>query len=120
MQYIPEDDLHFPTLTVEETIRFAARCRAPAGAARVPKGEPEEKAEEGLASEKKNHIIGARTREEYEKTVAEVYMTLFGLRHVRDSVVGDEKLRGVSGGEKKRVSIAEAMAARALVSAWDK
>ncbi|KAF7439739.1 hypothetical protein PC9H_000075 [Pleurotus ostreatus] len=119
VQYIPEDDLHFPTLTVEETIRFAARCRAPAGAARVPKGEPEEKAEEGQASENSKHIIGAHTREEYEKTVAEVYMTLFGLRHVRDSVVGDEKLRGVSGGEKKRVSIAEAMAARALVSAWD-
>ncbi|KDQ32534.1 hypothetical protein PLEOSDRAFT_153783 [Pleurotus ostreatus PC15] len=115
VQYIPEDDLHFPTLTVEETIRFAARCRAPAGAARVPKGGPEGEAE-GPA---RNHIIGARTREEYEKTLTEVYLALFGLRHVRDSVVGDEKLRGVSGGEKKRVSIAEAMAARALVSAWD-
>ncbi|KAF4579747.1 hypothetical protein EYR40_000077 [Pleurotus pulmonarius] len=119
VQYIPEDDLHFPTLTVEETIRFAARCRAPAAPARVPKGDPEEKAEGGQANENRNHIIGARTREEYEKTVAEVFMTLFGLRHVRNSVVGDEKLRGVSGGEKKRVSIAEAMAARALVSAWD-
>ncbi|KAG9227093.1 hypothetical protein CCMSSC00406_0008293 [Pleurotus cornucopiae] len=119
VQYIPEDDLHFPTLTVEETIRFAARCRAPAGAARVPKGGPEGEAEEDLPSKKRNHIIGARTREEYEKTLTEVYLALFGLRHVRDSVVGDEKLRGVSGGEKKRVSIAEAMAARALVSAWD-
>ncbi|KAF4607737.1 hypothetical protein EYR40_000072 [Pleurotus pulmonarius] len=119
VQYIPEDDLHFPTLTVEETIRFAARCRAPAGAARVPKGGPEGEAEEGLAGKERNHIIGARTREEYEKTLTEVYLTLFGLRHVRNSVVGDEKLRGVSGGEKKRVSIAEAMAARALVSAWD-
>lgn len=29
-------------------------------------------------------------------------------------------IRGVSGGEKKRVSIAETLASRALITAWDK
>ena len=27
------------------------------------------------------------------------------INHIRDSVVGDEKVRGISGGQKKRVNI---------------
>ncbi|KAJ8519083.1 hypothetical protein ONZ45_g3902 [Pleurotus djamor] len=111
VQYIPEDDLHFPTLSVEETVRFAARCRAPARPARVSKNPGDVDGKDDLDSRS--------TRKEYEKHLTDLFLTLFGLRHVRGSVVGDEKLRGVSGGEKKRVSIAEAMAARALIGGWD-
>lgn len=39
--------------------------------------------------------------------------------HARDTPVGDASLRGVSGGEKKRVSISEALAARTLLGCWD-
>ena len=46
--------------------------------------------------------------------------TVFGLRHVRGTKVGDAAIRGVSGGERKRVSIAEALATRARVGCWDK
>ncbi len=45
--------------------------------------------------------------------------TIFGLRHTLTTPVGDNAIRGVSGGEKKRVSIAEALASRACVGAWD-
>lgn len=41
------------------------------------------------------------------------------LRHAQSTPVGDENLRGVSGGEKKRVSISEALAARSLLGCWD-
>ncbi|EPQ50781.1 pleiotropic drug resistance ABC transporter [Gloeophyllum trabeum ATCC 11539] len=95
VQYCPEDDIHFPTLTVEQTISFAAKVRTPR--ARV----------DGIS------------REQYVAHVVDVLTTIFGLRHVRKTLVGDASIRGVSGGEKKRVSIAEALATNSLLNSWD-
>lgn len=95
VQYCPEDDIHFPSLTVEQTIKFAATTRTP----RQRTGE---------------------SRSEYVDWTANVLTTVFGLRHARKTPVGDHLLRGVSGGEKKRVSIAESLAARSCIGAWDK
>ncbi|KAG6822645.1 hypothetical protein H0H93_005146, partial [Arthromyces matolae] len=36
-----------------------------------------------------------------------------------DTPVGDAAIRGVLGGEKKRVSIAEALATRSRIQSWD-
>jgi ATP-binding cassette, subfamily G (WHITE), member 2, SNQ2 len=44
---------------------------------------------------------------------------MLNIRHTRETLVGDEFVRGVSGGERKRVSIAEMMATRARVQSWD-
>jgi ATP-binding cassette, subfamily G (WHITE), member 2, SNQ2 len=44
---------------------------------------------------------------------------MLSMTHTKNTLVGDEFVRGVSGGERKRVSIAEAMATRARVQAWD-
>ena len=94
--YVPEDDVHFNMLTVHQTLRFAAGMRAPYTRA------------------------NNQTREEYVELAAEVVETALGLRHVKDTAVGDASLRGVSGGEKKRVSIGEALLSRAAITAWDK
>jgi ATP-binding cassette, subfamily G (WHITE), member 2, SNQ2 len=95
VQYCPEDDVHFPTLTVDETLRFAAKTRAP-----------------------RNRIEG-KSREEYVDTITTVLETIFGLQHAKNTPVGDNRIRGVSGGEKKRVSISEALATRSLIGSWD-
>lgn len=44
---------------------------------------------------------------------------MFGLREVLQTKVGNDYVRGVSGGQRKRVSIAEALAARAAIYCWD-
>jgi ATP-binding cassette subfamily G (WHITE) protein 2 (SNQ2) len=95
VQYCPEDDVHFPTLTVDQTLKFAAKTRTP-------------------------HIRLDHTREEYTKLITDILITIFGLNHARKTAVGDATIRGVSGGERKRVSIAEALATRSCVTAWDK
>ncbi|KAA1475301.1 pleiotropic drug resistance ABC transporter [Dentipellis sp. KUC8613] len=93
--YCPEDDVHFPTLSVGDTLKFAAKMRAP------------------------QQRVNGVSRDEYVQHITEILSTIFGLRHVRNTPVGDASLRGVSGGEKKRVSIAEMLALRGQLGSWD-
>ncbi len=93
--YCPEDDVHFPTLTVEQTIKFAAKLRTP-------------------------RLRLGYSRDEYAEAVTDMLTTVFGLKHARKTLVGDAAIRGVSGGEKKRVSISEVLALRARIACWDK
>ena len=98
--YSPEDDIHFPTLTVGETLAFATATRAPNAKYRITLGEKGD-------------------RKEYINLSREVLATVLGLRHTYNTKVGNDLIRGVSGGEKKRVSIAEALAARAKIALFD-
>lgn len=47
-------------------------------------------------------------------------MAMYGISHTLDTKVGDDFVRGVSGGERKRVTIAEATLANAPFQCWDK
>jgi ATP-binding cassette, subfamily G (WHITE), member 2, SNQ2 len=95
VQYCPEDDVHFASLTVEQTINFAAMTRVP-----------------------QSRIFESRTM--YADVLTHMLTTIFGLRHALNTPVGDAIIRGISGGEKKRVSIAEALATRSRITCWDK
>ncbi|KAL4783556.1 ABC-2 type transporter-domain-containing protein [Aspergillus varians] len=90
-----ETDVHFPQLSVGDTLTFAAQARAPR--TRFP----------GLS------------RKEYACHVRDVVMTMLGLRHTFNTRVGNDFIRGVSGGERKRVSIAEAILSGAPLQCWD-
>ncbi|CAG7561938.1 unnamed protein product [Fusarium equiseti] len=93
--YNQEVDEHLPFLTVGQTLEFAAAMRTPR--ARLP----------GI------------TRKERINHVVQVMLTIFGLSHTRHTIVGNDYVRGVSGGERKRVSIAETALSEAAISAWD-
>jgi ABC-type multidrug transport system ATPase subunit/ABC-type multidrug transport system permease subunit len=75
--YVLQDDVHISTLTVEETIRYAARTKLPEGT----------------------------TKREIEKRV-DLLLQMMSLSHVKDSRVGDPMTKGISGGQLKRLSIA--------------
>ncbi len=59
------------------------------------------------------------SRKEYCRYIAVVVMAIFGLSHTYNTKVGNDFIRGVSGGERKRVSIAEMMVAGSPICAWD-
>jgi ATP-binding cassette subfamily G (WHITE) protein 2 (PDR) len=48
------------------------------------------------------------SREQFATHMRDVVMAMFGLNHTINTRVGNDFIRGVSGGERKRVSIAEA------------
>ncbi|KAK9454038.1 ABC-2 type transporter-domain-containing protein [Dipodascopsis uninucleata] len=93
--YSEETDVHFPLLNVDQTLSFAAAIKAPAVRA------------------------GNISRSQYVKDVRDLLATVFGLTHTYSTFVGDDYVRGVSGGERKRVSIAEVIASRAQLVSWD-
>ncbi|KAK6955362.1 hypothetical protein Daesc_002997 [Daldinia eschscholtzii] len=95
--YNPEDDLHYATLSVKNTLTFALRTRTPGKESRM-EGE---------------------SREDYVREFLRVAAKLLWIEHTMDTKVGNEYIRGVSGGERKRVSIAEALITRASVQGWD-
>lgn len=75
--YVTQDDNLIGTLTVRETIAYSAQLRLP----------------DNMAWEEKRDLV--------EGTIIEM-----GLQDCADTVIGNWHLRGVSGGEKRRVSIA--------------
>ena len=95
--YNPEDDLHYATLSVKNTFDFALKTRTPGKASR----------NEG------------ESRADYRREFLKIVAKLFWIEHTLGTKVGDEFVRGVSGGEKKRVSIAEAMITKASIQCWD-
>ncbi|KAK1143727.1 hypothetical protein N8T08_006128 [Aspergillus melleus] len=93
--YNQEIDKHFPHLTVGQTLEFAAAARMPS-----------------------QRLQGA-SRAESAKYMTQVIMAVLGLSHTYNTKVGSDFVRGVSGGERKRVSIAEMALANAPLAAWD-
>ncbi|KAF3023105.1 hypothetical protein E8E14_013473 [Neopestalotiopsis sp. 37M] len=93
--YTAEVDDHFAHLTVGDTLYLAARARCP------------ETLPDGVS------------RHEFALHMRDVTMALFGISHTRNTRVGNDFVRGVSGGERKRVTIAEAALSFAPMQCWD-
>lgn len=74
--YVLQDDLMFSALTVYETLMFAARLRLPSSMSLADK-----------------------------QAKVQSLLALLGLEKAAQTFIGDENRRGVSGGERKRVSI---------------
>lgn len=93
--YQAETETHFPQLTAGDTLYFAAQARAPA-----------------------NRFPGV-SRQQYAEHMRDVVMAVFNLSHTFNTKVGNEYIRGVSGGERKRISIAETALSGSPLQCWD-
>ena len=88
--YQPESDVHFPHLTVAQTLDFATQIRP----------SPDHLCSSGQQS--RNAVVSA-----------------LNLRQNLDTKVGDPFVQGVSGGERKRTSIAEVLVGNSRLQCWD-
>eukprot|EP01026_Neomeris_dumetosa_P031356 TRINITY_DN2487_c0_g1_i1.p1 TRINITY_DN2487_c0_g1~~TRINITY_DN2487_c0_g1_i1.p1 ORF type:complete len:669 (-),score=93.36 TRINITY_DN2487_c0_g1_i1:376-2382(-) len=75
--YIPQEDIFYSQLTTRETIELAAQLQLP----------------EGISESSRQQLV-------------DNILLKMGLQSCEDTRVGDNKVRGISGGEKKRLSIA--------------
>lgn len=71
--YTAEVDVHFPMLSVGETLAFASRARCP------------------------RTLPGDMSRDEYCDHLRDVVMAMYGISHTVNTRVGNEYIRGVSG-----------------------
>jgi ATP-binding cassette subfamily G (WHITE) protein 2 (PDR) len=75
--YNSEVDNHFPHLTVKQTLEFAASARTP-----------------------HNRVIAVSRKDTIQRITA-VVMAVCGLTRAQNTRVGNDFVRGVSGGERK-------------------
>ncbi|KAJ2369134.1 ATP-binding cassette transporter snq2, partial [Coemansia sp. RSA 2607] len=92
--YNQEEDVHFPALTVRKTLQFAIQCKTPS-----------------------SRVLN--DRDNFQNEFLDTLLDMYGLNGCADTIVGNAFLRGVSGGERKRVSIAEQVASGASIDVWD-
>lgn len=90
-----EEELFFPTMTVDQTLDFATRLK-------LPFHRPDGLSKDDLRAQTKDFLLRS-----------------MGIEHTANTMVGNEFVRGVSGGERKRVSIIEALATKGSVYCWD-
>ncbi|KAF2071314.1 hypothetical protein CYY_007364 [Polysphondylium violaceum] len=93
--YAPEEDTHHPTLTVRETLDFALKCKTPGN--RLPD----------------------ETKRSFREKIFNLLTSMYGIVHQAETIVGNEWIRGLSGGERKRMTISEAMVSSASINCWD-
>ncbi|KAJ3542263.1 hypothetical protein NM208_g4196 [Fusarium decemcellulare] len=91
-----EEELFFPALTVGQTMDFATKLKVPF---QLPEGVT---SAEDMRVETRNFLLQS-----------------MGIEHTHDTKVGNAFIRGVSGGERKRVSIIETLTTRGSVFCWD-
>ncbi|KAI8983430.1 ABC-2 type transporter-domain-containing protein [Pilobolus umbonatus] len=93
--YNEEEDLHYPTLTTKQTLSFALKNKTP------------------------GKRFDGESKGEFINKVLYMLGNMLGLTKQMNTMVGNAFVRGLSGGERKRLSIAEQMTTRSSINCWD-
>ncbi|KAL0375867.1 UNVERIFIED_CONTAM: Pleiotropic drug resistance protein 3 [Sesamum calycinum] len=116
--YISQYDQHIPEMTVREALDFSSRCQGIGSRAEILL--------ELIRREKEAKIVPNQDVDAYMKAIAlegqrttlqtDYILKILGLDICADTLVGDVMRRGISGGQKKRLTTGEMLVgpARAL------
>jgi ATP-binding cassette subfamily G (WHITE) protein 2 len=90
--YVPQQDLMFPYATVEEAVLFCYHLK---------------------------HATPANMTRAAAKKLSEGLLSVMGLLDVKDTMIGDDNIRGISGGQRRRLSMARGLACGAQLQFLD-
>ncbi|KAA8545299.1 hypothetical protein F0562_020083 [Nyssa sinensis] len=107
--YISQYDLHIPEMTVRETLDFAACCQGVGGRSEIMIDVSRRKKQAGIVPDPDiDTYMKAISVEGQETSLQTDYiLKILGLDICADTLVGDAMRRGISGGQKKRLTTGE-------------
>ncbi|XP_020249692.1 ABC transporter G family member 39-like isoform X2 [Asparagus officinalis] len=106
--YISQHDLHIGEMTVRETLAFSAKCQGVGTRYEMlTELSRREKAANIKPDPDIDMFMKATSLEGQEIVVTDYILKILGLDICADTMVGNSMLRGISGGQKKRVTTGE-------------
>ncbi|CAL0299773.1 unnamed protein product [Lupinus luteus] len=119
--YISQHDLHHGEMTVRETLDFSGRCLGVGTRHDLLVELSRREKQSGIKPDPEIDAFMKATAIEGQKTslITDYVLKILGLEICADTMVGDEMRRGISGGEKKRLTTGEMLVGPAKVFLMD-
>ncbi|KAF8393290.1 hypothetical protein HHK36_021531 [Tetracentron sinense] len=119
--YISQNDLHIGEMTVRETLAFSARCQGVGSRYEMLAELSRREKEANIKPDPDLDIFmkAAALEGQEANVVTDYILKILGLEVCADTMVGDEMLRGISGGQRKRVTTGEMLVGPAKVLFMD-
>ncbi|KAI8531756.1 hypothetical protein RHMOL_Rhmol11G0160400 [Rhododendron molle] len=107
--YVSQHDLHMPEMTVRETLDFSARCQGVGSRAEIMVEVSRREKQAGVAPDPDVHTYMKAISAEGQRTTLQTdyILKILGLDICADILVGDAMTRGISGGQRKRLTTGE-------------
>ncbi|GLJ08416.1 hypothetical protein SUGI_0088300 [Cryptomeria japonica] len=107
--YISQNDLHVGVMTVRETLNFSAKCQGVGSKYEMLSELDIREKEAGILPDAEVDLfMKATSVEDVESSLQTDYaLKILGLDICADTIAGDEMIRGISGGQKKRLTTGE-------------